>query len=111
MNKTMTRGDDETFRITITDEDSGLPIDITGCTITLTLRLSYSAAVFLTKSFSLTDPENGIADVTIVSSDTSGLTAGVEHKYKFDIELTNLDTTKETLVKGNFIITPDVTYS
>lgn len=107
---TMRRGDDKRFELTVTDKQTGNAVDITGCTIALTLRETLTGAVFHSYDFTLTDPTNGLAEVTIPSADTASLT-NTKHEYYFDVQITKTDAALETLIFGEFIVLPDVTYT
>ena len=107
----MERGDDKTYELEVTEKKSPCnPADITGCTIKLTIRPTWQGAIFLQKTFTLTAPLIGEAEVEIVAADTSGLT-NERHEYVWDVEITKTDTKMETLCKGKFIIEPEVTYT
>ena len=103
------RGDDKVYEITVKDKVSEIPIDITGCTLKMTLRKTYSDAIFIQKTFVLTDPTNGKAEVAIDAADTASL-PNVKAEYLFDVEILKTTAKKETLLFGKFTILPEVTY-
>jgi len=107
----MRRGDDKVYEIVITDKVTKEPVDITGCTLTITWRLTPKSVVFLTKTFTLTDPTNGKATFAIDAIDTSGLDAKREHQYVYDVQVTKTTGKNETVVYGIFTVKPDVTYT
>ena len=106
---TMHRGDDKLYELTVTDKQTGNPVDITGTTTVLTMRGSYTASIFLQKTFTNTDPTNGKAEVAIDAADTSSL-QNVQYTYVFDVQITKTSGKDETLLSGKFIILPEVTY-
>ena len=103
------RGDDKIYEITVKDKVTEIPVDITGCTLTMTLRKTWTDVVFIQKTFTLTDPVNGKAEVAIDAADTSGLT-NEKQEYLFDVEILKTTGKKETLLSGKFSILPEVTY-
>jgi hypothetical protein len=107
----MSRGDDKKYRITVTDKITKLPVDITGCTLTMTWRKTYTDTVFLQKTFTLVDPPNGIAEVTVDAADTESLPTGERTEFLFDVEIDDTSSLKETIAKGKFAVTPDITYT
>lgn len=107
----MSRGDDKRYRITVTDKITGLPVDITGCTLTMTWRKTFADTIFLQKTFYEIDPMNGVAEVSIDAADTASLPAGERTEFLFDVEMIDTSYLTETITKGKFIVTPDITYS
>jgi len=104
----MFRGDDKIYELTVVDKQTESPVDITGCTIKMTWKEKKTdETYFLQKTFTLTDPANGKAEVTIDAADTSQLTERKE--FFFDVEITKADGKKETLLEGKFIVLLDVT--
>lgn len=110
----MYRGDDKIYELTVTDKQTGNPVDITGCTITMTLREDWDEAIFLQKTngagVTLTDPTNGIAEITIDAADTSGLDVSTQHEYVFDVYILKTTGKGETLLTGKFIVLQEATY-
>lgn len=111
---TMHRGDDKIYELIVTNKQTGLPVDITGCEpptgwIKLTVRETPISAIFVQKTFALTDPTNGKAEVAIDASDTSGLT-NTRHEYCWDVEILKTTGKKETLCSGKLIVEAEVTY-
>jgi hypothetical protein len=107
----MSRGDDKKYRITVTDKITKLPVNITGCTLTMTWRKTYTDTVFLQKTFTLTAPAEGIAEVSINAADTNTLPAGERTEFLFDVEILDTSALKETIADGKFVVKPDITYS
>ena len=104
----MHRGDDKKYELEVTDKRTGAAVNITGATIKLTLRETYTGGIFIQKDFTVTDGPNGKAEVVIDAADTSGLD-NEKHEYLFDVQIT-ISAKDETLCTGKFIILPDITY-
>lgn len=85
----MFRGNTRVF--TLTARRDGAAVDLTGGTVRFTLRVSAADAdtLLLTKTVgagvTLTDPTNGVMDVSIASSDTKNLYA--PQALIYDVEL------------------------
>jgi len=107
----MYRGDDKKYELEVTDKQTGEPVAINGCTFKFTWKINKSDANYVLQKtvgsgIELTDPDNGVAEITIDAADTSSLTKKTE--YYFDIEITKTDTKVETLMEGKFKILMDV---
>ena len=100
---TMYRGDDKLYELTVKDKETGVVVDITGCTIILYWYSKGTDIVEKQWSFVLTDPTNGLAEVSIAAADTSGLTYA-RHEFEFKVKITKADLKVETLVSGKFIV-------
>ena len=101
----MVKGD--TFVRSITMKRDGVAVDITGATILFTLKLNVSdAANTVQVSGVLTTPTSGIFSVTLDPSDTSSIAAA---NYHYDIEITESDSVKTTLLKGRINVEPEIT--
>jgi len=101
------RGDDKIYELTVKDKQTGLVVDITGCTITMTWREHPDGSIFLQRNFTLTDPTNGVAEIEILAADTQSLTEKKE--FFFDVYILKPTGKGETLLKGKFIVELDVT--
>lgn len=113
-NKTMYRGDDKTFQITVKDAD-GVAVNITGATLTFSVKIDPNEPTPLilkdssdNTEIDLTDPTNGIAEIYLVPADTRDLEAGT---YVYDVQIITSGTKKHTLVRANLILLDDVTQS
>jgi hypothetical protein len=95
------------IRATITREDSGEAVNLTGDTTKLRFRALYSTAVLFTLTAIQAesgDYANGIATFTFGTTDLD-LDAG---EYEGEIEITYADSTKETVFELiNFIVRED----
>jgi len=81
------------FQITLTDEDSGAVIDLTGGTVTLHFRAVGSTTVLFSRLFTLTDAANGVATLQFNSGDLDQ-DAG---RYEGEIEVVLASGVRETL--------------
>lgn len=104
----MYRGDDKTINLTFTQDGSAL--DISGSTVTLTLKNSTRDsdvdAVLQKTVTSHSDPTNGITAVSITHDESDGL---VPADYTYDIQIQLADDSVSTVVKGTFSVLADVT--
>jgi len=108
----MDRGDDKIYELTVTDKQTGEPVIISGCILTMTWKEDVNQdSADLTKTngagIELTDPVNGLAEITIDAADTSGFTEKKE--FFFDVFILKTTGKGETLVKGKFVVHLDVT--
>ena len=108
-NLSLTRGDSGSWTITFKHQD-GTPYNITGWTITFTLKTSFDLPdvykTFQKIIISHTDPTNGISLLSLLPSDTALLSSRI---YDYDIVVnTGVDT--YTLLKGKFDLQYDVTW-
>lgn len=104
---TLVRGDSDTITVAMSDTDGvAIPFE-TGDTLYFTVKIdtSTTAKVFQKTITSFTD---GVATISIVPSDTSSLSYGT---YVYDIQWTQDDGTKTTIVPASqFIVADEVTY-
>src|SRR3990170_1110030 len=105
MSLTLRRGNDKTWEITVKNKITGATVDITGCTLTMTVRSNINSAIFWQDDFTLTTPLLGVAEIEIPAAITEAL-ANASYEYVYDVEIVKTDTKKETLVVGKFIILP-----
>jgi len=102
---------DDTFsqiRATITREDTGAAVNLTGTTTKLRFRAAYTTTILFTLTAIQavsTDFANGIATFSFGSTNLVDRDSG---DYEGEIEITYADTTKETVFELlNFIIRGD----
>lgn len=106
----MNRGDDKKYQLTVYDKKTRVAQNITGATIKFTARETFDDDdKFLDKSFTPTNPSQGLAELTIDAADTSSLD-NEKHEYVFDVEIETAGGKKETLLIGTLVVFPDVTY-
>lgn len=105
MDITRYRGDTKSFRVVITD--NGEPIDLTACTVKLTVNSNLNPTDSSTQLFQLTgtftDPTNGIAVFSI------GSNADHVGYFFFDIQVTDNIGETFTVTKGAFTMLQDIT--
>lgn len=113
VNQSFVRGDTFVMTCVAILSQSNTPLDLTGCTLTLTARyqVTDTSAVFTLTSpssgITIVNAAGGIFEVTIPASATASvpLTRTV---LQFDIQYA-LSSTRYTLTRGTFTILPDVT--
>lgn len=94
------RGEDRTLQLTIKD-DAGAVVDITGSTVTFTVRRRPQDPILFSKSsatpseVTLVDPTNGRADIFILDTDTGPLAVS---DYKYDVFLQQADGTRTQVI-------------
>lgn len=106
---TVTRGDNATYTLTITD--SGGAVDITGYTIYFTVKRKTDArkddneALISKNVTSHTNAVGGITDVVLLNTDTE-IDVG---SHKFDFQMKSATDAITTLLTGTFRVVDDVT--
>ena len=97
----MFQGDDKIIRVTTLDTDESA-VDITGCTIRWVWykRSPYSLVVDKStpsgSGITITDPTNGIFEITLVPTDTESLLGDYNH----ECELIDLESKISTIMVG-----------
>lgn len=108
-NFSMTRGDSSAYTLTFT-QSNGSAYNITGWTITFTLKTSYdlpdSQKTFQKIVSVHTDPTHGISTLSLAPADTQLLPS---RNYDYDI-VVNTGTDTYTILKGKFDLQYDVTW-
>jgi hypothetical protein len=80
-----------------------------------TVRRQNSTAILIQKTTDvddgivLTDPTNGVAEITVDAADTETL-SNLNYDYIYDIQITKPTGKIETLVKGSFKVISEVTH-
>lgn len=95
----LTKGDDATFLLTVLGAD-GKPINLEGCELMMSVAKTWDSA----PSFSCTGDSEGY--FSIEHSQTANLNCGL---YVFDIQLTTAEGKINTVLKGEFEITEEIT--
>jgi len=103
------QGDTDFMEIEIVDEETNVPVDISGAVIYFTVKKSYSdidsQAVIYKEITEHTDPINGKSRFDILSSDTNKPIS----KYLYDLIITFPTGERKHLIPpSNFTITPTV---
>jgi hypothetical protein len=107
------RGDTRTFSLTVKRQN--LPVDLGGCLLTFTAKRAIAdadAAAVVQKAIgsglTVTDEAGGLAEFTVESADTDGLTT-VPVTLEWDVQLVEADGTVTTVARGQWQILADVT--
>jgi len=112
---TMKRGDRAEFAITLTDVDTGLPLDLTTMTLRFTAKrratdLDADALIAKTEGAGITvdvDPSTGLATLEIEPEDTEDLT-DLRSLY-WDVQVDNGAGDVRTPLSGLLAISADIT--
>ena len=104
----MVRGDDKAWVLTVALKSTGVVTDITDCSLVFSVKSEFGGALVLQKSLALSAPLVGEADLIIDAADTQSL-PNEKSEYVFDIQVTKVTGKKETLLRGTFIVLPEVT--
>jgi hypothetical protein len=103
-------GQGETFNLSFTVDNDGVPWNFTSYTAAMQVRpFAGSASVILdlsTANSSITLNSSGEATVTVSAVDMADVAA---EKYVYDFEVMAPDSTVTRLLSGKFIVTPEVT--
>ncbi len=103
-----TRGDTYADQFTIGNSTTGSPVNLAGCTVTLTVNTVRNPIDISTQVYQLVgvsdDPASGIVNFapTAEQANLNGL-------HYFDIQLTDSNGVIRTLVKGTYSYTQDIT--
>lgn len=105
----MYRGDSYPITFTLTDSSTGNPLDLTGCSLIMTVDALAEPPDDTSMLFEITgvldaDPETGKVSFTPTSTDTA--TPG---SYFYDVQLTDADGNIRTVAKNTFTISMDIT--
>ena len=97
----------------IAKDPSGQAINLTGSSFDMEVRTKPSSEVLLSANttngkITMPDAANGVFQLTVSSTDLSGIEEGT---YRYDIFLINPDTTKEAILEGFFIVKNSITDS
>ena len=105
-----TAGDTKYFNLIYKDCD-GNPVDLTGSTARMQLRLSHSGAIIIDKQPTTTLTTGGEIEFKFESSETSALVVSPASRasYFFDVELTAANSDIKTLVNGKIDVDTDIT--
>jgi len=106
---TMYRGDGYPITLTLTDKTTGAAIDLTGCSLVMTVDTLESPPDSSTKLFDVNgvldaDPTTGRVSFTPNPSDVA-----IPGSYFYDIQLTNANGHVRTVVKSTFAVSQGIT--
>lgn len=100
---TMNQSDTKYLDVALRDEDNQTALDITGCSLTFTLK-DLNNVTKVTKTtgngITVTNAKYGECQVLLLDSDTNGLLG----KYNYSIKLTDAYGNKSTVVKDTITI-------
>jgi hypothetical protein len=106
MNIERFRGDTKPFSLLLSD--TGSPLNLTGCSVKLTVNKQSNPVDVTQQVFQLTGsmltPTNGVVDFSM--DDTQADNVGI---FYFDIEVVDAQSKKFTVVKGTFQMVQDIT--
>ena len=114
----VTRGDSATFTLTLTDEDTGAPVNLTGMTMTFTAKrrpTDSDAQALIAKSTAdgiVIDvaPETGLATLTLDPADTEDLSpAQIGRSLYWDLQIDDMAGDVRTPLSGLLAISADMT--
>jgi hypothetical protein len=110
---THVRGDSVALTHTITRGTPAVAVDLTGATLTLTVKtdLYADSNVFqktIGSGITVATPASGVATTAILPANTATLPAGTLH-YVWDLEMVEANTAKTTVDSGAYTITQGVT--
>lgn len=89
--------------ITITDEDNGLPLNLTGFTAEAKIKRSFVSAVSQSFAVEFIDRVNGVVGLSLTNIQTSLLTA---RRYVYTLVLTSPAGIKTRMVEGIVEVSP-----
>ena len=102
---TIWRGDNPVLTFTFTDADTGLPIDLTGTTLVLTVNRNSDGSA--TNEFQLSTLAAPGATGIVSFQPTTAQTNIARRSYFYDVQWTS-GTTVRTLSTGRFIVRDDI---
>jgi hypothetical protein len=104
------RGDTQRYRLTLTDAETGDPIDITGGSMWFTMKAKITDndadAVVQKHVTSHIDPANGVTEVVVEASDTVDTKPGT---YYYDFQYVDSIGNVKTILAGKVKLLSDVT--
>lgn len=104
----ITAGDDYILRL-IYKDSVGAVVDISGAVARMMVRKNYYADPIVDKLATIDGPAGKISFPFIPADTKNVLVDKVEETFLYDVELTEADTTKTTLLAGNLTVTQKVT--
>jgi hypothetical protein len=96
-----------TFFTEVTVNDAnGSPKDLTNYTVRSQLRKSYYSTTAIDFQINVSDPMNGIIEMSLSSQVTSNIRAG---RYVYDVEIEDDENTVTRIFEGIVTVLPNVT--
>ncbi len=109
---TITRSDDETLDIVVTNQDTGAVVNLTGATLKWMAKRRRTDAdvdALITKAIgtgvTVTNAVGGVAEVAIAAADTNAITPGA---YYWELQSVDAASKTHTLAGGRIVILPDL---
>jgi hypothetical protein len=103
-------GQGETFNLSFTVDNDGVPWDFSTYTAAMQVRPFPGSPVIIldlsTANSDITLNSSGEVTITVSAVDMANVTA---EKHAYDFEVTSPDSTVTRLLSGKFIVTPEVT--
>lgn len=106
------RGQTKVFKITVKDQD-GRAINLSSAKVFMTIKAAVDAPALVAKTIEsgirIVDGKNGVAEITLSSTDTNGLQVGTL-KYDVWVELPEEPPVRHQVVKvADFVVSEGVT--
>lgn len=101
------KGDTFTFPVTVIDSQTKLPIDLTGASVLMQVKVDKEdeiSVLEISTANGRANVGNGIININVSDEVMGAIEAGV---YFYDLQIVFLDGTKKTWLVGMFIITQD----
>ncbi len=109
---TITRSDDETLDVLVTNEDTGAVVNLTSATLKWMAKRRRNDAdvdALITKAIgtgvTVTNAVGGVAEVAIAAADTDAITPGA---YYWELQSVDAASKTHTLAGGRIVILPDL---
>jgi len=103
------RGDTGKWTVILTDDETGDPLVLTGCSLRMAIWATEPAASVTSDTnaalvlsspssgIAITDPDEGEITITISAASSAGLSAEI---YSYDLQLTNATSEQYTVARG-----------
>jgi len=99
------QGSDFNTEITLEDDD-GMPMDLTGCSIYSQFRKSFGATTAYSFTTSISDATAGVFKLSLPGTYSSTIKPG---RYLYDVEIITNASVKIRVVEGIITIAPEIT--
>jgi hypothetical protein len=107
LNIQIEQGADYSNTITVED-DAGVPVDLTGYTVSGKLRTEYTSSNFVDLVITISAPTTGVIQFGLAAIDTAALLA--PKRYVYDLIMVSPSNITTRVVEGIATVTPSVTY-
>jgi hypothetical protein len=106
INLLVEKNTDFSTTITITDEDNGLPLNLTGFTAEAKIKRSFASVVSQSFVVEFIDRVDGVIGLSLTNTQTALLTA---RRYVYDLVVTSPAGIKTRMVEGIIEVSPGAT--